>query len=412
MKYYGLIGRHLSHSYSRMIHTEMGCKDYLHTELEPEELGAFFKEQEIGGMNVTIPYKKDVLPYLDIISPDAEEIGCVNTIVTDDHGKLVGHNTDADGFLWMAENAGIEMGGKKVLIFGGGGAQLAVRRAAKVAGAREIITVSRSGENNYSNLDRHYDAEVIVNATPVGMYPEPEGQIVNLDLFPECEGVLDLIYNPFRTNLLIQAENKGIPYANGLSMLVAQARRAEEYFKGDPIDESEIKRIMSIIAGNTRNIVLVGMPGSGKSTAGRELARLSGKEIIDTDDEIVKSVGMSIPEIFEKGGEALFRQYEKEAIKKACESFGKIIITGGGAVKTEDNYLPLKRCGRVYHLERDASTLSRNGRPLSQNADLEEMYRQRLPFYQRFRDAVIEVSADAEETAEKIWRDFCENSCN
>lgn len=411
MKYFGLIGRHLSHSYSRMIHVEMGCGDYCHTELEPEEIGSFLKEQDIGGMNVTIPYKKEVLPYLDVISEDAREIGCVNTIVTED-GKLVGHNTDADGFLWMAKNAGIEMKGKKVVIFGGGGAQLAVRRAARVAGAREIITVSRSGEDNYESLHRHSDAEILVNATPVGMYPEPDGQIVDLDAFPKCEGVLDLIYNPFRTNLLLQAEKKGIPCSNGLSMLVAQARRAEEYFKGESIDEGEIKRIMKIIAGNTRNIVLVGMPGCGKSTAGKLLSELSGKELVDTDDEIVKTAGMTIPEIFEKGGETLFRQYEKEAVKKACDGFGKIIITGGGAVKTEDNYLPIKRSGRVYHLERDVSALSRDGRPLSKNADLEEMYRQRLPMYQRFRDAVIEVSTDARETADRIWRDFCENSCN
>lgn len=411
MKYYGLIGRHLSHSYSRMIHVEMGCKEYCHTELEPEEIEDFFKTHEIGGMNVTIPYKKDVLPYLDEISEDAREIGCVNTIITE-NGRLIGHNTDAYGFLWMAENAGIKLSGKKALIFGGGGAQLAVRRALSIAGAREIITVSRSGEDNYQNLDKHSDAEILINATPVGMYPTPDGQIVDLDLFPCCEGVLDLIYNPFRTNLLIQAENKKIPFANGLAMLVAQAKKAEEYFKGESIDESEILRIMKIIARDTRNIVLIGMPGSGKSTAGRLLSQLSGKEIIDTDDEIVKATGMSIPEIFEKGGETLFRQYESEAVKKACDGFGRIIITGGGAVKTEANFLPLKRCGRIYHLERDVTTLPRDGRPLSKNADLEEMYRQRLPLYTRFRDAVIEVKENANETAEMIWRDFIENSCN
>lgn len=411
MKYHGLIGRHLSHSYSRMIHLEMGCEDYCHTELEPEEIENFFKTHEIGGMNVTIPYKKDVVPFLDVISDDAREIGCVNTIITRD-GRLEGHNTDAYGFLWMAKNAGIDMRGKKVVIFGGGGAQLAVRRGASVAGAREIVTVSRNGEDNYGNLDRHADAEILVNATPVGMYPQPDGRIVDIELFPKCEGVLDLIYNPFRTNLLIQAENKGIPCSNGLSMLVAQAKKAEEYFKGEDIDESEILRIMRIISGNTRNIVLVGMPGSGKSTAGKILSKLSGKELIDTDEEIVKATGMTIPQIFEKGGEALFRQYESDAVSKACEGFGRIIITGGGAVKTEANYLPLKRCGRIYHMERDVSKLPRDGRPLSQAADLCEMYRQRLPMYERFRDTVIEVSEDANETAERIWRDFCENSCN
>lgn len=411
MKYYGLIGQHLSHSYSRMIHVEMGCTDYCHTELEPEEIGTFFKTHEIGGMNVTIPYKKVVLPFLDTISEDAREIGCVNTIVTE-NGKLIGHNTDAQGFLWMAENAGIQLSDKKAVIFGGGGAQLAVKRALQIAGAREIITVSRNGENNYSNLYLHSDAEILINATPVGMYPNTDGQIADLDLFPKCCGVLDLIYNPFRTNLLIQAEEKGIPSANGLSMLVAQAKYAEEYFTGKKIDDSEISRIMGIISRSTRNLVLVGMPGSGKSTAGKLLAEISGKEIVDTDEEIVKRVGMTIPEIFEKGGEALFRQYETEAVKSACDGRNRIIVTGGGAVKREENYATLKQCGRIYHLERDTSLLSRDGRPLSQNADLDEMYRQRLPMYEHFRDCVITVSPDARETAEKIWRDFCENSCN
>ncbi len=410
MKFYGLIGRHLTHSYSAMIHHEMGCDSYCHVELEPNDLADFFKEHDIGGMNVTIPYKKDVLPYLDEISPDAAAIGCVNTIVNE-NGRLVGHNTDANGFLWMARHTDIELGGKKAVIFGGGGAQLAVRRALEIAGAKEIITVSRSGENNYHNLSRHYDAEILINATPVGMFPEPNGQIADLTLFKKCEGVLDLIYNPFRTNLLVRAEELGIKCTNGLSMLVAQAMYAEEYFNGEKGDENEIVRIMKIISAQTRNIVLVGMPGSGKSSAGRALAEVSGKDIIDTDDEIVKNAGISIPEIFEKGGESLFRKYEAEAVSKACEGFGRIIVTGGGAVKTDANYLPIKRTARVYHLERDVSRLPRDGRPLSANADLERMYKERLPMYKRFRDAVISVESNASETAEKIWRDYCENSC-
>ncbi|MBQ7897216.1 MAG: shikimate kinase [Clostridia bacterium] len=410
--FFGLIGRHLSHSYSKMIHSEMGCRDYCHKELEPEELEGFLKGHVFGGLNVTIPYKKDVMPFCEKLTDEAKGVGCVNTIVTDKDGLLSGHNTDVDGFLWMAKNAKVELKDKKVIILGSGGAQLAVRHALKKAEAKEVITVSRSGENNYENLSRHYDADVIVNATPVGMYPHSDESPIDLSPFKNCSGVLDLIYNPFRTNLLVQAEELSIPSANGLSMLVAQALYAEEFFKGKKLDEKEIPRIMKIISNSTRNIVLVGMPGSGKSTAGKLLAELSGKELIDTDEEIVKDAEMTIPEIFEKGGETLFRKLENEAVIKASAGFGKIIVTGGGAVKTDANFLPLKRTSRVYHLERAVSSLPRDGRPLSKNADLEKMYIERLPLYTRFRDEIINVQLNARDTAELIWRDFCENSCN
>ena len=410
--FYGLIGEHLSHSFSKMIHRELGCEDYCHSELPPEKLESFIKETRFGGLNVTIPYKKDVMRLCDILTPEAEGVGSVNTVVTDNEGRLVGHNTDVDGFLFMARRAGVALQGKKAIVLGTGGASLAVCYALKKANAKEVITISRSGENNYENLYLHYDAEVIVNATPVGMYPKPEKSPIDLTNFKKCVGVLDLIYNPFRTNLLVQASELGIPSDCGLSMLVSQAVYAEEFFFNKKISESEILRIMRIVASDKKNIVLVGMPGVGKSTVGKALALMTGKEVIDTDEEIVKSAGISIPEIFEKGGEALFRRLESDAIKKASEGFGKIIVTGGGAVKTEENYLPLKRTSRIYHLERDVSTLSREGRPLSNGADLEKMYSERLPLYARFRDKIIEVEKEAEASAQKIWSDFCENSCN
>lgn len=410
--FYGLIGEHLSHSFSKMIHREMGCETYCHKETPPEKLENFIKSNKFGGLNVTIPYKKEVMKYCDILTPEAEGVGCVNTVITDNDGRLVGHNTDVDGFLFMAKNAGIELRGKKVLILGSGGASLAVRHALKKSDAKSIVTVSRSGENNYTNLHLHYDAEVIVNATPVGMYPKSEESLIDLSPFKKCVGVLDLIYNPFRTNLLLQAEELGINYSNGLSMLVSQAFFAEEFFKGEKLDKKEILRIMKIVASDRRNLVLVGMPGVGKSTVGKSLALMSGKELVDTDEEIVKSTGLSIPEIFQKGGETLFRSLESEAVKKASEGFGRIIVTGGGAIKTEANYLPLKRTSRIYHLERDVLTLSRDGRPLSKDADLEKMYHERLPMYMRFRDEVTEVEKEALATAKKIWSDFCENSYN
>ena len=411
-RFYGLIGRHLSHSYSKLIHSELGCKNYEHIELEPDELENFFKTTDIGGLNVTIPYKIDVLPFCSMLTKEASDIGSVNTIYKNSSGELIGHNTDADGFLYMAESAGIELKDKKAIILGSGGAHLAVKYALKKAGAKEIVTISRSGENNYSNLSRHYDADIIINATPVGMYPECNARIIDLSPFKKCSGVLDLIYNPFRTNLLVQAEELNIPYSNGLSMLVAQALFAEECFKGEKINKDYIKRVMNIIARGVRNIILIGMPGSGKSTIGKLLSSLSGKEVIDTDEEIVKSAGMSIPEIFEKGGETLFRDLEREAVKKAVSQTGKIIVTGGGVIKSEENFLPLKRSGKIYHLERQLSELSREGRPLSQNADLSKMYAERLPLYKKFRDIRIDVQPTPEQTSEMIWSDFYENSCN
>ena len=408
--FYGLIGQHLGHSYSSMIHRELGCGDYIHVELEPEEIKGFM-ERKIGGLNITIPYKKDVSSFCDILTPEAKEIGAVNTVY-EECGKRIGHNTDADGFLFMAKNAGVELKGKKIVILGSGGASLAVSYAVKKAGARCIVTVSRKGEDNYENISRHFDADVIVNATPVGMFPEGEGKPLSLGGFKNLSGVLDLIYNPFRTNLLIEAEERSIPSANGLSMLVAQAKSAEERFKCRSIDDGEVVKIVKLIARNTRNIALVGMPGSGKSTVGKVLSRLSGKEVIDLDDEIVKREKVSIPEIFERGGEPLFRKIESEVLQTFANTTGKIIVTGGGAVKTEENYLPLKRTSRIYHLEREVSSLSRDGRPLSKGADLQKMYEERLPLYERFRDAVVTVDENAEKTAESIWRDYCENSCN
>ena len=410
-KIYGLLGRHLGHSYSSLIHREFGCGEYRHIECEPQELEQLLTAGNFGGLNVTIPYKKNVMPFCDELSDAAEKIGCVNTIVPH-NGKLVGHNTDADGFVFTARRAGIDFCGKKVVVFGSGGAHLAVKYSAKSLGASEIVTISRTGENNYSNLARHYDADILVNATPVGMFPEPVGRITDLSLFSHACGVIDLIYNPRRTNLLLQAAQLGIPCANGLSMLVAQAKRAEEFFFGTAIADSEIRRIMRIIAQKTSNLVLIGMPGSGKSTLGKLLAEISGKEVYDTDSEVERSAGMSISEIFSLGGEELFRRFEREAIAKVDGMSGKIIVTGGGAVKTDENYYPLRRTGRMYHIERRTELLPRENRPLSADTDLAEMFRQRLPLYERFRDTAIQNDGDAAEVAERIWRDFCENSCD
>ena len=265
-KFYGLLGRKLGHSWSPPIHNALGCEAYSLVELEPEELSAFLSRPDIGGLNVTIPYKRDVMAYCDVIDETAKTIGSVNTLVRRDDGKLYAWNTDAAGFRWMAQWAGITLTGKKVVVFGSGGASLTAQAVSRAMGAREVVVVSRSGEHNYENLHLHAAAEIVVNTTPVGMYPSVGSSPVDLTIFPRCEGVLDLIYNPRRTALLLQAEELGIPRSDGLPMLVAQAKAAEEHFFGKPIPDSENERILAMLRREMTNLVLIGMPGCGKST--------------------------------------------------------------------------------------------------------------------------------------------------
>ena len=409
-KIYGLLGRKLGHSWSVPIHTALGCQGYRLIELEPEELGAFLARPDIGGLNVTIPYKRDVMPFCDVIDDGALAIGSVNTLTRRADGKLYAFNTDAAGFCWMAKRVGISFNGKKTVILGSGGASLTAQAMAKHLGAREVVVVSRSGENHYGNLFLHADAEIVVNTTPVGMYPGNGAAPVDLQEFPVCEGVLDVVYNPRRTALLLQAEGLGIPCSDGLPMLVAQAKAAEEHFFGKSIPDSENERILAQLRQETCNIVLVGMPGSGKTTVGQALAELTGREAVDVDQRIVARAGCSIPEIFARDGEETFRALEREETAKAGKLSGKIILTGGGVIMDARNYAPLHQNGRIYHLIRDLDILPTDGRPVSQSTDLHALWEKRAPFYARFRDAAIDNSGTVEATAAAIWRDFCENS--
>ena len=409
-KIYGLLGRKLGHSWSVPIHTALGCKGYRLIELEPSELPAFLARSDVSGLNVTIPYKRDVMPYCDVIDEAAEAIGSVNTLVRRTDGKLYAFNTDAAGLRWMAERAGIDFAGKKTVILGSGGASLTAQAVAKQLGAREVVVVSRSGEDNYDNLDRHADVEILVNATPVGMYPYTGVSPVDLTAFPKCEGVLDLIYNPRRTALLLQAEERGIPCSDGLPMLVAQAKAAEEHFFEKTIPDSENERILAMLRQETTNIVLIGMPGSGKTTVGQALAALTGRESIDIDQRIVDRMGCSIPGIFAAQGEDAFRELEREETAAAGKLSGKIILTGGGVVKDPRNYAPLHQNGRIYQLIRDLSLLPLDGRPISQGSSMSALWAERAPLYVRFRDAAIENHGTLEETAQAIWRDFCAHS--
>ncbi len=423
-KIYGLLGRKLGHSWSLPIHRRLGCGDYRLIELEPEQLGDFLRREDVGGLNVTIPYKRDVMRFCDVIDPAAEAIGSVNTLVRRD-GKLYGYNTDIDGFLYMLRRAEISLRDKKVVVLGSGGASLTAQAAARREGAREIVVVSRTGEDNYENLpERHAGAQVLVNTTPVGMWPHMDKAPVDLRLLPAVTDVVDVIYNPGRTNLLLQAEEldgrletprgmtessgRRIRYTGGLPMLVHQAKRAEELFFGEPIPDSETESIVSRLWQDMTNIVLVGMPGSGKTTVGKALARLSGKPLVDLDAEIVRKAGKPIPDIFAQEGEGAFRALENQVLKEACSRSGQVIATGGGAVLWSENRAAMRRTGRVYQLRRKLEDLPTEGRPLSQTGKLEEMARVRGPLYEAAADRLMENESSPEETAGRIWRDFME----
>ncbi len=403
---FGLLGRRLGHSWSPAIHAALGCPDYRLFPLEPEALPAFLARPDIGGLNVTIPYKQAVMPWCDEIDPAAQAIGSVNTLVRGRDGKLRAWNTDAAGLSWMAQRAGLDFAGKKVVILGSGGASLTAQAVARSRGARAIAVISRSGENNYQTLSRHADAELLINATPVGMYPENGAAPVDLRAFPALGGVLDLIYNPQRTALLLQAEALGLPRSDGLPMLVAQAKAAEELFFGAPISDERCEAVLRKLRQQQTNLVLIGMPGCGKTTVGRALARLTGREAVDIDEAIAARAGCSIPELFARQGEAAFRALEREEIAAAGARSGLIIITGGGAVKDRRNLASLRQNGRIYHLERPLQLLATKGRPLSQNGDLAQLWAERAPLYAAFRDARMDNTGPAKDTARAIWRDF------
>lgn len=406
-KIYGLLGRKLGHSWSAPIHKALGCDSYRMIELEPEQLGDFLRREDIGGLNVTMPYKRDVMPFCDVIDEGAQAIGSVNTLVRRG-GKLYGYNTDIDGFLYTARRSKIDFSGRKVLVLGSGGASLTAQAGARREGAREVVVISRSGPDSYESLtQRHGDGEILVNTTPVGMWPDLEGRPLDLRSLPRLEAALDVIYNPTRTSLLLQAKELGLRRAGGLPMLVTQAVRAEELFFEQELPSSENERILSQLWRDRTNLVLVGMPGCGKTAVGQALAQLSGRPLVDLDGEIVKRAGRPIPEMFAQEGEEAFRKLEAQTLAEVCAQGGQVVATGGGAVLRADNRAALRRTGRVYFLRRDLDLLPTDGRPLSQVGSLEEMYRVRKPLYSAAADVVIDNSVVLEQTAQLIWRDFC-----
>ena len=399
----GLLGRKLGHSYSPQIHEYLGPYSYDLFEKEPEEVGSFVKNGDFSGINVTIPYKKDVIPYLDALSPLAKRMGAVNTIVRRADGSLFGHNTDYFGFSSMVHRSGIRVAGKKVLVLGSGGASNTAVKVLEDMGAN-VIVISRSGKDNYSNLHLHKDASVIVNCTPVGMYPNTGIAPLDLKAFPDLEGVLDMVYNPARTQLLLDAEKLGLPYENGLWMLVAQAKEAAEYFVNKSLPDTVIGNVYKKMSGKMQNIVLIGMPGCGKSTIASLLGEKLGRKVVDADQEIVKLAGKSIPEIFADDGEETFRNLETQVLAELGKQSQLVIATGGGCVTRDRNYPLLHQNSSIFWLQRDLDLLPTEGRPLSQNTRMQDMFRIREPLYTAFADYVIYNNRSSEDTVHQILK--------
>jgi len=405
----GLLGRKLGHSYSPQIHAHLGSYRYALFEKEPEELEAFLKNGDFTGLNVTIPYKKDVIPYLDELSPAAERLGAVNTIVRRPDGRLVGHNTDYFGFRWLVKKSGLAVAGKKVLVLGSGGASNTAVAVLWELGA-DVVVISRSGENNYENLDRHADAAVIVNTTPVGMYPNTGKSPLSLELFPALEGVLDVVYNPARTQILLDASARGLITENGLWMLVAQAKESAEWFTGRKIEDEVIARIHRALRRQMENIILVGMPGCGKTTVGQQLAQALGRRFVDADEALEAKAGRKITQIIPAEGEAAFRTLETETLAELGKQSGLVIATGGGCVTQQRNFDLLHQNGAVFWLTRDLRKLPTDGRPLSQTGRLGEMFAQRQPLYRRFADWEISNDGPVEDTLKAILQKWEETT--
>ena len=407
---YGLIGAKLGHSYSPFIHAQLGGYDYRLCEQTEAQFIELMASRGFRGLNVTIPYKVVAYQHCDALSDAAREIGCVNTLVARSDGTLYGHNTDIGGFIAMAKRAGVAIAGRRCAILGSGGTSRTATAACRRLGAREIVVVSRSGPVDYETLYRaHADIEVLVNTTPVGMYPNNGRAAADISRLPKLTGVLDVIYNPDKTALLLDAEARGLPCAGGLYMLVAQARESAELFTGRAIPDSETDRIHGLLRREALNLILIGMPGSGKTTVGQALAGALNREFVDCDAEIVRRAGMSIPEIFARDGEAGFRALESQVISDICKEKSRVIATGGGAILRNENLRAMRQNGVVLLLDRALEKLSMEGRPLSTGMDaLVAMKETRGPLYRAAADAIIDNNAALDATVQAAKEAFYE----
>ena len=403
---FGLLGRKLGHSPSPLIHELFGLPDYRLYEVEPEDVEAFVRGGRFAGLNVTIPYKQAVMSLCDEISETARRAGSVNTLLFEG-GKIVGHNTDCAGLSYMLHRAGITLVGKRVAILGSGGGSCAASLVAREAGAHSVTIISRSGPVRYEDIDRYDDAQILINTTPVGMYPENAGLPLPLESLPLIEGVADMIYNPLRTRLLMQAQARGIPCANGLAMLVEQGRAASEFFQKRSIPQAESERVIAALYRSIENIVLVGMPGCGKSAVGAEIARLMDRPLLDTDALAQEETGTTPAEMIATAGEAAFRAVELKAILHATRQTGAVIATGGGAVLSEENRIALRQTGRVYRLNRPLELLDTSNRPLS--FDLHALYAQRQQLYREAAHCEVDALGGIQTVAQAVAQEFMQS---
>ena len=385
-----LIGGKLGHSYSPVIHNMYGDYKYELKEVKEEELEALIKDKEYSGFNVTIPYKKTVIKYCDRLTKRAKKIGSVNVILKDSDGSITGDNTDYFGFKYLLEDENIQIEGQKCIVLGNGGVSVTVVAVLEDMGAESITVISRRGKDNYTNIEKHKDCDVIINTTPVGMYPDNWNSPVDINIFSNCKAVVDLIYNPHNTKLVLDARNKGIKAVGGLKMLVAQAKPASEAFMHKKLNDDLIKSVLSKLEKEMMNTVLIGMPGCGKSYIGNKIAEEENKIFIDTDEKIVEKENMSIPDIFEKKGEEYFRKVETSVLKEVCALSGCVIATGGGIVKIPENEGIIKQNSRVIWVKRDLDKLAVNGRPLSLSTPLDKLYNERKEMYFGWSDEELD----------------------
>ena len=410
---YGLLGRVLGHSHSPQIHKMLGGYDYGLFEREPDQLDAFFEDSSWRGISVTMPYKRDVMKYCDELSDTAARCNSVNTIVrkqTEEGLITVGHNTDYDGFRYIVEKSGMAVSGAKTLVLGSGGVSGTVVQVMKDLGADPVVIISRSGEDNYENLDRHRGAKIIVNTTPVGMYPKAGESALDIREFPQCKAVYDLIYNPLRTKLMLDAEEAGIPTFGGLPMLVAQAAKAVEMF-GYPL-LLPIEKECETLQESLENLVLIGMPGAGKTTTGRALAEKTGKRFLDLDQVITQHQERTPEEIIRSDGVDRFRRIENEvleALVRGARTGGLVLACGGGVVEREGNRQLLRENGRVIWLCRDISELPTEGRPVSQTEGLERLLERRRPAYESWSDFAV-LAVGPQPTALRILEEIKKRS--
>ena len=426
---FGLVGHPLGHSYSPRIHELLGSTPYDLIDIAEDELEPFFARRAFDGVNVTIPYKVAALSLVDDASEAARAIGCVNTVVKRPDGTLFGHNTDYDGFAYLIDSLDADIDGRTAAVFGNGGATRAVLAVLRDKGAARIIVFDRKADGKgeperhggtcevcvwgYDALADAYAADLVVQTTPVGMYPACPASVCDLEPFAACGesgpgakdgliAVLDVVYNPANTGILMQAERLGIPHAGGLGMLVAQAKAASELFRGIALDDAEIERIVHELSFDMRSIALIGMPGSGKAAIGGIVAQMLGRPFVDMDAEVVREAGKSIPQIFAEEGEEGFRAREHEALVRIGRMSGAVIACGGGVVTRPENYEPLHQNSCIVRLMRDLDELPTDGRPLSQSKGVAMLAQEREHLYRAWGDTVVENKGDVETVAKNV----------